>query len=71
MMCMVAGNAAFYSHALMQQQVLFYVLLWSVAPSSVCGGAVWAAGYNSNGQLGDGTSGTDRLSPVEISSLGE
>ena len=55
----------------MQQQVLFYVLLWSVAPSSVRGGAVWAAGYNSNGQLGDGTSGTDRLSPVEISSLGE
>ena len=27
----------------------------------------WCWGANSNGQLGDGTSGTDRLSPVEVS----
>jgi alpha-tubulin suppressor-like RCC1 family protein len=26
-------------------------------------------GYNSNGQLGDGTSGTDRLTPVDVSGL--
>jgi alpha-tubulin suppressor-like RCC1 family protein len=32
-------------------------------------GSVVAWGYNSNGQLGDGTSGTNRLTPVPVSGL--
>ena len=61
-MCMVAGgNAACYSHALMQKQVFFCALLWSVAPSNVRGGEVWAAAGNDYGQLGVGTSDTNGL----------
>ena len=29
-------------------------------------GTVWAWGYNASGQLGDGTSGTDRSTPVQV-----
>ena len=29
-------------------------------------GTVWATGHNANGELGDGTTGTDRLYPVQV-----